>query len=131
MIDSIINNDIIEIKDLNEKVNKEEKPEDAADIVKQYEDNIRTKDKNIISTEYHQAKVFKRFKDTEKFIKLVNEFKVHKSTIIFKINIFKLIGKHLKFMKSSVTLGFLKSCYKDIKQIFNEKFKVICLRKKF
>ena len=130
MIDSIINNDIIEIKELNEKVNKAEKPEDAADIVKQYEDNIRTKDKNI-STEYHQAKVFKRFKDTEKLIKLVNEFKVHKSTIIFKINIFKLIGKHLKFMKSSVTLGFLKSCYKDIKQIFNEKFKVICLRKKF
>ena len=123
MIDSIINNDIIEIKELNEKVNKAEKPEDAADIVKQYEDNIRTKDKSI-STEYHQAKVFKRFKDTEKLIKLVNEFKVHKSTIIFKINIFKLIGKHLKFMKSSVTLGILKNCYKDIKQIFNENSKL-------
>ena len=123
MIDSIISNDIIEIKELNEKVNKAEKPEDAADIVKQYEDNIRTKDKNI-STEYHQAKVFKRFKDTEKLIKLVNEFKVHKSTIIFKKNIFKLIGKHLKFMKSSVTLGVIKNCYKDIKQIFNENSKL-------
>ena len=115
MIDSIINNDIIEIKVLNERSDKAEKPEDAADIVKQYEDIIRTKDKNIISIEHHQGKVFKRFKDTEKFIKLVNEFKVHKSTLIFKINIFKLIGKHPKFMKSSVTLGFLKSFYKDIK----------------
>ena len=85
--------------------------------MKQYEDIIRTKDKNIVSVEYHQGKLFKRFKDTKKFIKLVNEFKVHKSTIIFKINIFKLIGKHPKFMKSSVTLGFLKNCYKDIQQI--------------
>ena len=36
----------------------------------------------------------KFLKDKEKFIKLVNEFKVHKSTIIFKMNIVKLIDKH-------------------------------------
>ena len=64
--------------------------------------------------------LYKRFKDKEKFIKIVNEFKVHKSTIIFKIIIVKLIDKHLKLMKSSVTLGFLKNYDKDIKQISNE-----------
>ena len=85
-----------------------EKPEDATAVIKQYEDIIRTKKKAIISIAYHQGKVFKRFKDKEKFIKLVNEFKLHKSTIIFKINIFKSIEKYPKLMKSSRGLGFLK-----------------------
>ena len=110
LIDSIINNDAIETEELNEKADKAEKPEDGAEIIKQYEDIIRTKKKNIISIAYHQGKIFKRFKDNEKFIKLV---KVHKNTVkIFKINIFKLIDKHLKLMKSSVTLGFLKKLLK-------------------
>ena len=93
-IDSLCNNDIIETEELNEKADKKEKPEDATPIIKQYEDIICTKKKNIIPIVYRQGKVFKRFKDKEKFIKLVNEFKVHKSTIIFKMNIVKLIDKH-------------------------------------
>ena len=120
MVDSIFNNDIIEAEELNEEADKEEKPEDAAAIIKQYEDIIRTKKNNIISIAYHQEKVFKRFKDKKTFIKLVNEFEVHKSTIIFKMNIVKLIDKHPILMKSSMTLGFLKNYYKDIKQICKE-----------
>ena len=50
-------------------------------------------------------------------MKLVGDFKVHNSTIIFKINILKLIDKYPKLMKSSVTLSFLKNYFKDIKQI--------------
>ena len=51
---------------------------------------------------------------------MVGKSKIHKSTIIFKINISELIDKHPKLMKSSVTLGFLKNYYKDIKQICKE-----------
>ena len=120
LIDSIINNEIFETEELHEKADKAEKPEDAVALIKQYEDIIRTKKKNIISIPYHQGKVFKRFKDKEKFIKLVNEFKVHKGTIIFKINIFTLIEKLPRLMKSSVTLGFLKTYQKYIKQICQE-----------
>ena len=76
MIDSIFNTDIIETEELNEKADKVEKPEDVAAIIKQYEDIIRTKKKNIIFIAYHQGKVFKIFKDKEKSIKLINEFKV-------------------------------------------------------
>ena len=123
MIDSIVNHDIIETQELNEKADRLEIPEDAAAVIKQYEDIIRTKKKNIISIAYHQGKVFKRFKDEEEFIRLVNEFKVHRSTIIFKINIFKLIGKYPKLMKSSIGLGFLKNYFKDIKQICEENSK--------
>ena len=81
--------------------------------------------KNIVSIAYCPEKAFKRFKDKENFIKLVNDFKVHKSTIIFKTNIEKLIDKHSILMKSSVTLAFLKTYYKDIKQICNENPKEI------
>ena len=94
LIDSIINNDIIETEEL--------------------------KKKSITSKAYHQGKVFKIFRDKEKFIKLVNDFKVHKSSIIFKTNIFKVIDNNPKLMKSSVTLGFLKNYHQDIKQICNK-----------
>ena len=56
-------------------------------------------------------------------MRLVSEFKLHKNTTIFKINIFKLINKHPKHPtndKSSVTLRFLKNCFKGIKQIRKE-----------
>ena len=59
LIDSIVNNDIIETKELKEKTDKLEKPEDAAVVIKQYEDIIRTKKKNIISIAYYRRKVFK------------------------------------------------------------------------
>ena len=43
------------------------------------------------------------------------KFKVHKTILIFKINIFKLCKKYPKLLKSSIELGFLKNYYKDIK----------------
>ena len=57
--DSIINNDTIKTEELNEKANKTEKPpEDNTTIIKQYEDIIHTKKKNI-SIAYHQEKFLK------------------------------------------------------------------------
>ena len=43
LIDSIVNNNIIETEELNERADKVEKPEDATDVTKQCEDVIRTK----------------------------------------------------------------------------------------
>ena len=85
LIESMVNNDIIETDELNEKAEEVQKREDAAAVIKQYENIIRTKKKGIISIVYHQGKVFKNFKDKKKFIRLVNEFKVHKSTITFPL----------------------------------------------
>ena len=89
----MVNNDIIENDELNKKADKVEKPEDTATVVKQYENIIRTKKKGIISIAYHPGSVLKRLKDKEKFIRLVNEFKAHKSTTTFKINIFYFVRK--------------------------------------
>ena len=51
---------------------------------------------------------------------LLNDFKITKGTIIFKINTVKLIDKYPKMLTSSITLNFLKSYYKDIKNICKE-----------
>ena len=102
----MIVNDVTETQESNKQAEEVQKPEDPAAVIKQYEEVIRTKKKGIVSIAYHQEKVFKRFKDKEKLIKLVNEFKVHKSTIMFKINIFKLCEKYPKLLKSSIGLDF-------------------------
>ena len=59
-------------------------------------------------------------KENKKFKSLVENFKITKGTIIFKMNIFKLINKYCKMMTSSVILDILKSYYKDIKNICKE-----------
>ena len=46
--------------------------EKAADIIKRYEDIIKTKNKEIKNVAYHQGQVFKKFKKKEKFAKLVS-----------------------------------------------------------
>ena len=62
LINSMVNNDIIETGNLNEKADNIEKTEDAVAVIQAYE-NIRTKTKGIICIAYQQGKVFKRFKD--------------------------------------------------------------------
>ena len=78
------------------------------------------KKKGIINVAYHQGQVFKRFKEKEKFAKLVSELGIHKTTIIFKINVFKLCKKYRKLLTSSIGLGFFKDYHKDIKAICKE-----------
>ena len=51
------------------------------------------------------------------FIKLVVDFGMHKGTIIFKINAFKLLNKYPKLKNSSVTQSFIKNYFKYIKDI--------------
>ena len=65
---------------------------------------------------FHPGKIFKRCKEKEKFQEMVGKLKIQKSTIVFKINVFKLIEKYPKLMKSSVTLTFLKNYLKEIKK---------------
>ena len=106
LLDSMTIDEIVEFDDLNKEAKKIQDPKKAADIIKRYEDIIKTKNKGIIDVAYHQGQVFKRFKEKEKFAKLVSELGIHKNTIIFKINVFKLCKKHPKLLKSSIGLEF-------------------------
>ena len=84
-------NNAMEIDNLNELAEKVERPEDAANIIKQYEEILCTKRIDIIFVAYYQGKLFELFKEKEKFIQMVSQWKIDKSAIIFQINIFKLI----------------------------------------
>ena len=94
--------------------------EEAMDITKEYEDIIKTNQRNIIFLAYQQGKIFRKFKENRKFKSLVEQFKIAKGTIIFKMNIVKLVDKQINMMTSSVTLNFLKNYQEDIKNICKE-----------
>ena len=117
LLDSMTIDEIVEFDDLNKEAEKIEDLGKAAEIIKRYEDIIKTKNKGIINVAYYQGQVFKRFKEKEKFVKLVSELGIDKNTIIFKINVFKLCKKHPKLLKSSIGLGFFKNYHKDSKAI--------------
>ena len=116
----MITGEVVESEDLKKEAEEIAEPEKAVMIIKRYEDIIKAKKKGIISIIYYQGKVFKRFKEKEKFATLVSELRIHKNTIIFKINVFKLCKKYPKLLKSSIGLGFFKNYHKDIKAICEE-----------
>ena len=120
LLESITIDEVLECEDLNKEAEQVQDSERTAEIIKRYEDIIKTKNKGIINVAYHQGQVFKRFKEKEKFAKLVSELGIHKTTIIFRINIFKLCKKHPKLLKSFIGLGIFKNYHKDIKAICEE-----------
>ena len=119
LLESIVINEVMESEELNKQAEEVQDTEEAAKVIQKYENIIRTKKKGIISIAYHQGKVFKKFKDKEKFITLVSRLGIHKNTIIFKINVFKLCEKYPKLLGSSIGLEFLKN-YKNIKTVCRE-----------
>ena len=120
LIESLVMIDSIESEELIKKIEEAEDPEKAAELTQDCESIIRTNKKGITRIAYHQGKIFKKFKDKEKFISLVDKLGIHKTTIILKINIFKLYHKYTKLLNSSVGLEFFQNYNKDIKVICNE-----------
>ena len=76
------------------------------------------KTKKTIFFAYQQGKVIENLRKIENL--RVGQFKIIKDAIICKMSIVKLVDKYPEMMTSSVTLNFLKSCYKDIKNICKE-----------
>ena len=115
LLDSITIDEVLECEDLNKESEEVQDPERAAEIIQWYEDIIKMKNKGIINVTYHQGQDFQKFKEKEKFTKLVNKLGIHKTTIIFKINVFKLCKKHHKLLKSSIGLEFLRIIISPLK----------------
>ena len=78
VIKSMVANEVAESDELNKQAEKVQDPKEAAKVIQKYENIIRTKKKEIISIPYHQGKVFKKFKEKEKFIPLVSRLGIHK-----------------------------------------------------
>ena len=120
LLESMTIDETLELHDLNKEAEEIQDPEKAAEIIKWYEEIIKTKKKEIINVASHQGNVFKRFKEKEKFAKLVSKLGIHRTTSIFTINVLKLCEKYPKLLKSSIGLGFFKKYHKNIKAICEE-----------
>ena len=66
LLESTIIDENLEFDDLNKEAEEIQDPEKAAEIIKRYEDIIKTKKKGIIKVTYHQGQVIKRFKEKGK-----------------------------------------------------------------
>ena len=106
LIKSIVINEVVETYELNKKAEEVQNPTEAAEVLQEYENIIRTKKTGIICIMCYQGKIFRKFKDKEKFITLVNRLGIHKTPIMFNINVYKLCERHAKLLKSSIALSF-------------------------
>ena len=68
LLDSINIDEVVEFENVNKEAEETQDPEKAAEIIKQYEDIIKTKKKGIINVAYHQGQVFKSYIEKEKLI---------------------------------------------------------------
>ena len=58
LIESIVINEVLQTEELNKQAEEVQGPEEAANIIKDYENIIQSKKKGIINVAYHQGKVF-------------------------------------------------------------------------
>ena len=92
----------------------------AAAVIREFEEIIKSKKGNITWLAHQQGIVFEILKENAKFIEMVKQFGVSKSTIILKINIANLINKRPKIKNSSLSLKFMKIYFKMIRKIREE-----------
>ena len=76
-------NNAVETDEINKRVDIVEKLKDATGIIKEYEEILCAKRKGIITVAFYHGKIFKRFKEKEKFIQMVRKLKIHKSIGVF------------------------------------------------
>ena len=91
-------------------------------MVQDYENIIRLQKEDNVNVVLRQGKIFKRFKDSERFGDVFKKLGVSRFTVYFKLklNLLKLSEKYPKLKKSSSTLNFLNNYFKSIKEASKE-----------
>ena len=105
------------VEDLSKKVDK---PDDAAKLVNKIDKMIKNNKNNILMLAYHEGIIFKKFKENNKFVSAVTKFKISKTTINFKIDTVNFIDKHPKMRTSCISLFYLKTNFRLIKEVCQE-----------
>ena len=95
-------------------------PDDAAELIERIERIMKSKKNNILILAYHQGIIFKKYKENNRFTSAFAKFKISKVTINFKIDIIKFIDDYPKMRKSSISLHYLKSNFRVIKEVCKE-----------
>ena len=113
--------DEIAKQDIENKAKNIKSSDEAVEVANVMEKVIRSNECCILWLAYQQGKIFEKFKANDKLINLVNNFKINRSAMPFKISIVKFRNKYPKMKKSSLSLHyFLKNNFKIIKEICHE-----------
>ena len=98
-----------------------ESEEDAAEFIHKFEEIIKNKKSDIVWLAYYQGKIFQKFRSKERFVNdMVSEFKVRKSTAVFKIALSRLIDEYPNIKDSLLSLHYFKKHLKLIKEVCKE-----------
>ena len=103
--------DDINKEDLSAREDAIKDYQEAMEIIWECENIIKANKKKIIGFAYKQGKICEKFMEDPNLKNLVEQFGISKSTIIFKINIVKLVDKYKKMLTSSVTVNFFKKLF--------------------
>ena len=95
-------------------------PNDAAKLINRMDKMINIKKSKTLTIACKQGEIFKRFKTDNKFISAIKKFNISKAAINFKIRIVKFINMYPRMEKSSISLYYLKSNFKIIKEVCKE-----------
>ena len=90
--ESIINGSTNRNIEVEDKVNIVKTREDAAKVVQEFEQGNNIKS-GIAWFTYYQAEIFQKFKEKRRFLSMASKVSVGKLTIVFKVNLLKLINK--------------------------------------
>ena len=119
--DSLINSkEEIETKGLEQLIRTTDNPNDAIELVKKIDKLTKLSKNNILTLAYQQGKVFQKFKSNNKFVSLLTEFGISKTTINFKTDIVKFIESYPKMKKSYISPFYLKYNFRVIKNVCQE-----------
>ena len=105
------------VEDLSKKVDN---PNGAAELVKKIDKMIKNKKNNILMLAYHQGIIFRKFKENNKFVSAVTEFKINKTTISFTIDIVDFVDKYSRMRTSCISLHYLRNNFRVIKDVCKE-----------
>ena len=86
--------------DMQDKVNGYITSEEAVKAIQEFEQIIENKKSDIVWLAYYENQIFPKFKERESFVSMVLKLNVNKSTMIFKIDLKKMIDGFPKIKDS-------------------------------
>ena len=117
---SITNEKWNENTDMQEKGKCTTNEKYAEKVVQEFQEIIKNKKRDILWLAYHQGQIFQKFKEKERFIKMVLKFDIIKLILVLKIALSKPIDNYPKIKNSSLSRSYFKKHLKMIREICKE-----------
>ena len=103
--------------EIEEKSKMGERFKNAAKIIQEFEEIIRTNKKDIVQLAYQRGLIFQKFMENNKLAKMITKLGVCRSKIWFKIAIVELINEYTKMKNCSLSLYFLEKHMRVTKKV--------------